>query len=1447
MGKTCPPCEKITLISPNSESVDTLILYDRGSDHTIICDSLRNYFCYKSPVSYTLITSTSSEIVKGFLVGFTVKGKFNTFSLQGLTKNMSQSSVINSEKFNVPKEWQNSFNLPSSITTSSGQNLIILGNDAIFAMAIEIRRKGNLSLFMSVISGNLFVSGHSHPPLAPSVTAPVSMSIVIRKSNIMKNFSHQDRQWLESMDPPNFQYIPRLCTAHSNTSCQDCLDILENKSPYTRFEESQLSKSLEFQPSNDPSQPGKWIIHGISNSLVESLPSYKSEVLQMMKNLESKLIKKQDILHQFNQEMLTKIKSGFYIFEKDYLKIDPKFQSYQENFAPLNYTRKLNSTTPTRPILNCSFKTPGNISYNDTQYVGSSLNLKIIDVLLILRSYKYIGISDISKMYNNLINDAPTMAMNKMYFKPSGLGSDEPFEPLLSTVLQFGKSEAQFLANYAKIQTSSMFIAPIDGLADTNVKESYSDDLHAGSNKSLDDVKTRAMTISDGLAKGSFPTKPWIFSYDPAPSTPFGGSSSHSSLGLIWEPPEDDWSLSIHLNISKKYRGTRNSKFQIKSIKDAENLIKTHGFSKRMALRLAHMVFDPLHLLINIRSNLNLLYRELITSCPQLKYEDPVPSSFLPQWLSVIKMMLECIHVKLPRYVLTGSSSNDAILAVFTDGSAHCSCSRLFLRFEVSPGVFQARYLCGNTKIAPPGFNPASRTEVEAGLLGLRLAELVHKRLSPSINITRTILLTDSTILLGGLSNLHCQQKMFYSVRNSESQSIIKKLNVELYHVESHNQDADLASKINLSRNFALEDFYWNSSWLHLPESQWPVKLYTFDSSHVIDILNPRMISIRNQNVLPPFLQSLFEKFSSFRKIHNVVSLLFVVSYKISTVFDLKDIETSVDYVLEASEKAKIFLLNYSKISDEELSGMKRNYLVEKINSISYVKPRTLMIHGATKQHSLIAISISSPIAVKLLNDFHIHVSSPSYEIANMFQQGYFITKARNWFIKKQHSCFTCTKIRKLHVDALLGPSNHLQAAANVPVLAVAYMDIAGHFWARLTRKVSKKIYCLILTCMWSRFSILTLLTSLTADAVLMAIREAANSIGGNLPHIILSDSATNFLPLQKADDDANMSTTLASQLKKLLLSNRIVLKTSSPKSSWRQSKAEIMVSLWKQNLKRSQLYQKKLDITEWNYCMKRIQLIINSRALNIRAINESLFTLTPNHLVFGSRKDFYPRDIDVSTFSNINLYRSLHDLDLSISQFHDLWTNTYNIEMLKWSKFKNKSHDLKVNSIVYILDRINKDTNQPTLGRIIEEISPRTFKVEYDKKSIQVDPDSYKVTRTAKKAKLTRPAQQLCLLVPAHEDVPTRGLDVDPFDDQIFQMPDVPADIAVDEDEIPIPGDSAPVPTDNALDSNEQSNDSDSEPPPLVMRPPAVKVSHQPDSSIPTISNLRKRKKNIP
>ena len=105
----------------------------------------------------------------------------------------------------------------------------------------------------------------------------------------------------------------------------------------------------------------------------------------------------------------------------------------------------------------------------------------------------------------------------------------------------------------------------------------------------------------------------------------------------------------------------------------------------------------------------------------------------------------------------------------------------------------------------------------------------------------------------------------------------------------------------------------------------------------------------------------------------------------------------------------------------------------------------------------------------------------------------------------------------------------------------------------------------------------------MTSNSVLQAVKTAAYQIGGGLPLLVHSDSASSFIPLSRleapTDDEGgqesqNSQSVKTFNLRKVFQRHNIILKVSSLKASWRNSLAEAIVKQFKSTLKKSGLYQ---------------------------------------------------------------------------------------------------------------------------------------------------------------------------------------------------------------------------------------------------------------------------------
>ena len=378
---------------------------------------------------------------------------------------------------------------------------------------------------------------------------------------------------------------------------------------------------------------------------------------------------------------------------------------------------------------------------------------------------------------------------------------------------------------------------------------------------------------------------------------------------------------------------------------------------------------------------------------------------------------------------------------------------------------------------------------------------------------------------------------------------------------------------------------------------------------------------------------------------------------------------------------------------------------------------------------------------------------------------------ARKILKKKQESCNECKRIRLQVCERLMGPSfQELSHYKHLPVWAAIHFDIAGPMKQKITRKQSGKIYLLICTCLSSRFCVFIPLPDYTANSVLSGLKQASMSVGCSLPFIAWTDHANNFSALNKAEgevpmDVENRDKTLE-QLKTLFTSNGVTLKQNPGYSQWRNSLAESIVKICKVTMKRLGYYNMKLTFPQYSFLCSQIGFIVNQRPLNVTFQNDTLITLTPSKLLFGSKLDVLPQTLLTLTDKN-DLFGQLKELDENTKLFREQFYHEYLSGLRKFRKFRKNTRDLKIGDICYLADKINPETGKLTLCIVHKILSDRTFTVRYFKKKPKLDPSNFNITDSGKISYIDRAAQSLIFLGSSKdENISTEYIDVEILQD---------------------------------------------------------------------------------
>ena len=339
--------------------------------------------------------------------------------------------------------------------------------------------------------------------------------------------------------------------------------------------------------------------------------------------------------------------------------------------------------------------------------------------------------------------------------------------------------------------------------------------------------------IEDALKNGNMVFKPWVNSGAAKEGdnekimSPSNLAASH--LGIKWLSATDEWAVSFVLNLEPRKRGIKPPEMDLTTHEQISEYVKTNGLTKRQALAITHILWDPLSLYMSQTVNAKILYRNLITAQPSLQWKDEIAKSALPDWEKHLHQIIDIKDVKVPRCGLPEGWREGLTLCLSTDGSQSCSVGRAFMRSDKpnETGSHPVSYLCGVSKLGETGVSAAIKSETNALLLTCRLAEQIATTFEnePEIKFSEILIVTDSKALLSIVQMDPSRMKLWFISRVGEINHIMNALKIKLLFTRSENCDADETSKLNLDENVTLNPTYWTSKFFFKPKSQWPVEL----------------------------------------------------------------------------------------------------------------------------------------------------------------------------------------------------------------------------------------------------------------------------------------------------------------------------------------------------------------------------------------------------------------------------------------------------------------------------------------------------------------------------------------------------------------------------------------------------------------------------------------------
>ena len=613
LGTTGFPTETV-VVKHGAKKLLALVTYDSWASHCMLHVSGARELGLDVKDVGTMDVSCHTGTVEeaGRKVTATIVGNKSDITIDFLLTDEAQ--YLPAYSYAVPKAWVKKYKIDPNPSSPSGENLITIGQDLIELWPEQLNVVNGVAIYKSRITGNILFSGK----------AQVSGQT---ENALFSNRAVCDVQQEMTTDSININPIAKCVKC---TSCLDCRKPHKPSRDKQRAHEEVVKSCLTLNDEPDGTQ--RYTASYPHNNLLQQLPVYDEEVKNMMKQLETRLVKL-NLVDKFNEAVTDFIRRGVITFPQN-------LEGLQKSFVPLCYSLKSDplATTKLRVCTNGSYKkNSSSVSYNDTLIPAPEYLNDITGILTRFRAAKSVAIADIATCYHQLKSAPLERSLRRLWIKPVlGMGSEEPFVEACMDTVSFGESLGGPAAQFAIFDTADDLLS-----FDTanNLKENaFMDDLQI---LSYDDenIDSLVSEVDIALKQRNLAVKEWVKI----------GSDRQKPVKYLnygWHTKSDTIYLRPRINWSRRRRGAR----EAPDVQTREQLVghiqKYPITKKHLASIVMGTLYDPLGLGQPFVNNLKTLFREVCRL--DLDWKDEIPQETQQKLIEALEFFLTLHEVMFP-------------------------------------------------------------------------------------------------------------------------------------------------------------------------------------------------------------------------------------------------------------------------------------------------------------------------------------------------------------------------------------------------------------------------------------------------------------------------------------------------------------------------------------------------------------------------------------------------------------------------------------------------------------------------------------------------------------------------------------------------------------------------------------------------------------------------------
>ncbi|XP_063838164.1 uncharacterized protein LOC135087291 [Ostrinia nubilalis] len=975
----------------------------------------------------------------------------------------------------------------------------------------------------------------------------------------------------------------------SNDADKRALDVLEKTTkrlPNGRFESGLLWKNER-----------------------ETLPNNYHQAHQRLINMEKKLDKDPALKTSYEEQIENLLKNGY--AEKAPETTTPGRTFYLPHFAVMHPIKK-----KPRIVLDAAAKFNGK-SLNDALLPGPDLLQSLFGVLLRFREDPVAVVADIKEMFLRIQMREEDRDSLRFLWRGSKRNG-KPEEYRMASVI-FGATSSPSTAIYVMNKNAEDFKEEHPAAVAAIRRNHYMDD-YLQSFTTVEEAKRIAKEVQTIHNKASFHLRGWGSNQptvlegieDQRQEEVLELGKEEKTLGLRWLITEDALAFNV---------GFRNT--------PPEVLAGPRVPTKREVTSAVMSTFDPMGFATPILIQGQKLIQEIWRT--KIDWDEKILEPQVAAWTGYLEDVAVLKELKIPRCLSPRTRRGQ--LHTFCDASEEAYAAAVYWRTEDPDGTIRVALIAGKARVAPSKPVSIPRLELQAALLGSRLASSVEKELD--LEIEERTFWTDSSTVLQWLKADPRKFKTFVAHRLAEIEELTR---IQDWRwVPTKENPADDATRGTPNEFDENARWFKGPAFLYGNKEDWPARRFEVKEELTGEEKNPQVVA--TLKVIPQVTPDP-KRFSDWTRLLRSTARIFqfidllrrrVAEKRSVHIVRHRRWKKTPSHVPREKKEEKVFLTLEDKFihrAEEELikrsqqesfskelcclekgRPLENSSRLKKIDiyldgrGILKLRTRTRKIGSGEGRTNPIILDGKSQICRLIIGFYHkrfYHGNSAT--IINEIRQKFWVLGLRSTTRWITHGCQWC----RVHKgEPQIPPTGDFPAERlqhHQPPFTCTAVDYFGPMQVTIGRRTEKR-WGALFTCLTTRAIHLELANSLSTSSMIMALRRMAARRG--TPKIIFSDNGTNFVGANRELQEAASREGITWRF--------IPPGCPNMGGAWERMVRSVKTSLM------TVLKEKSPPEEVLHTLLLEVEHIVNSRPLtHISMDPEDEESLTPNHFLIG-------------------------------------------------------------------------------------------------------------------------------------------------------------------------------------------------------------------------------------